>query len=111
SIYIAIFCVILFTGTIQKDDTPSGYDLTKTMFKTTKSISAMSFTMGKLERINGKMVDQTSDVKLRRNPLAVYSKQTDPPSGIEVLYKEGEPKALVNPNGFPWVNVSLDPYG
>jgi outer membrane lipoprotein-sorting protein len=96
---------------VEKENTTSGYELAKTMFEKTKAINTMAFTMGKLERINGKMVNQKSNVKLRRDPLTVYSKQTEPASGIEVLYKKGDTKALINPNGFPWVNLNLDPYG
>lgn len=110
--YILLFlCLLLSSATTNNGDNVSGYDLTKEMFKITKSITSMTFNMRKLERIDGKLVDQKSFIKLKRNPLSVYSRQLYPTAGIEVLYKGGDAKALINPNGFPWVNLSLDPYG
>ena len=73
----------------------------------------MKFNMAKLERINGKLIKQESLVKLETNPLKVYSRQSFPKEGLEVLYKQGfeNNHALINPNGFPWINIKLDPNG
>lgn len=111
SIPLLVALFLLFTASSQRADVSSGYELTHAMIKKTKSIENMTFEMRKLERINGKMVDQKSSIKIKKNPLHVYSKQVQPSSGIEVLYKKGDEKALINPNGFPWVNLKLDPYG
>ncbi|UII31133.1 DUF1571 domain-containing protein [Fulvivirga ulvae] len=67
--------------------------------------------MKKMERIEGKMTSQTSFVKLQRNPFKVYTRQEYPNDGLEVLFKEGDHSALINPNGFPWLNLKLDPHG
>lgn len=104
-------CLLFLSATSNKETKTSGYLLAKEMFEKTKTIKTMTFQMRKLERIDGKLVDQKSFIKLKRNPLHVYSKQIYPTAGIEVLYKDGDSKALINPNGFPWVNLSLDPYG
>ena len=73
----------------------------------------MVFNMKKLERINGEMVEQQSFIKLEKSPLKVYSKQLYPEEGLEVLYSEEKygGYALINPNGFPWINLKLDPQG
>lgn len=83
------------------------------MIKRTREIRTMTYTMRKLERIDGKMTEQLAETTLQRKPLKVYVRQKAPNDGMEVLYVTGENnnKALVNPNGFPWVNVSLDPMG
>jgi hypothetical protein len=111
SFILLLICFFLLSASSPKEEEFSGYALTKSMFEKTKSIESMTFNMRKLERIKGKMVDQKSFIKLKKDPLKVYSKQIHPASGIEVLYKGGEEKALINPNGFPWVNLKLDPYG
>jgi len=92
---------------------PSGHAIAQSMFEQTKSIKAISFKMKKYERINGQLVEQKSAIKIERNPLKVYSYQLHPKEGLEVLYVEGanSGNALINPNGFPWVNLSLDPQG
>lgn len=81
------------------------------VFEETKKIKTLKFTLTKRERVDGKMLSQTSKVKLNRNPYMVYVNQSEPKEGVEVLYVNGQNdgKALVNPNGFPWVNVSLTP--
>ena len=73
----------------------------------------MSYTMKKRERIGGEMQSQESTVKLNVNPFKMYLRQLSPKDGLEVLYVQGENdnKAIINTNGFPWVNVSLDPMG
>ncbi|MCI5056645.1 MAG: DUF1571 domain-containing protein [Flavobacteriales bacterium] len=65
------------------------------------------------ERIEGKLKTQRSTTFVRYEPMAVYMKQKSPKKGLEVLFIEGENNnnALINPNGFPWVNVSLNPHG
>lgn len=103
---IFILLVIQLPGKAQ-----NAYDIIKEMFRSTKSISTLTYEMKKLERINGVMVEQHSFTKLNRSPLKVYVKQLYPKEGIEVLFvpHENNGKALVNPNGFPWFNLSLDP--
>ena len=93
------------------EELPSGHALTKNMFKSTREIKSMVFNMKKIERIKGEFVEQESFVKLNRDPLKVYSKQLRPKEGLEVLYSEDSKTALINPNGFPWVNLNLDPMG
>lgn len=89
----------------------SGYELSKQMFESTKQINTLRYRMNKKERINGKMIEQQSSVKLSRHPYKVYTRQSAPNDGVEALYISGDHKALINPNGFPWVNLKLDPYG
>ncbi len=89
----------------------NGYDICLETFASTKTINTVSYTMTKKERVDGKMIEQCSSTKLRVNPLQVYIRQKAPNDGLEVLYKKGtnENKALINPNGFPWMNISMNP--
>lgn len=109
--YLGLALIILTSFGVSK--IPSGAELTSEMFERTRQIETMRFQMRKLERIDGEMKEQLSFVKLQREPFKVYARQISPEEGIEVLYVEGERNnnALINPNGFPWVNVKLDPDG
>jgi hypothetical protein len=82
------------------------------MFETSKNVKTLSYTMHKTERISGELILQKSAIKFQKSPMKVYNKQLYPKNGIEVLYDEANPKkAIVNTNGFPWVNLTLDPEG
>lgn len=88
-------------------------DVLEKMFDSCNRINCMQFEVRKQERIDNKYINGLSTVKLQINPFCVYLKQQEPTSGLEVLFRAGEnnDKVLVNPNGFPWMNLSLDPYG
>lgn len=107
-----IICPLLFAANFMPSK-PSASVVAQQMFAQTKKIRSMSYYMKKLERVDGKMETQESFAKVERSPYKVYTKQLAPKNGLEVLYVEGENKgmATINPNGFPWVNLNLDPYG
>ncbi|TRX59898.1 DUF1571 domain-containing protein [Fulvivirga sp. M361] len=86
-------------------------NLVREMSAKTKEINTLSYEMHKKERVNGKMLKQRSAVKLQRDPFKVYTRQLPPGKNIEVLYHGGSKTALVNPDGFPWFNLKLDPLG
>ena len=69
--------------------------------------------MKKRERIGDKLIKQSSEVSVLKDPYKVYIKQLSPKYGLEVLYVDGKNNndAIVNTNGFPWFNLNLDPYG
>ena len=89
----------------------SGAEITRKMFASTKKIKTLTYKMKKMERIEGQMTTQVASVKLHRNPFKVYTRQEHPNNGLEVLFTEGDEAALINPNGFPWFNLKLDPTG
>jgi outer membrane lipoprotein-sorting protein len=111
--YKTIFLVLLLIvavglgGSQQKQ---SGYSIALKMFKKSSQISSLTYVMKKQERIDGKMVKQSSFTKMEKTPFKVYVKQLAPKKGVEVLYVDGKnSKALINPNGFPWINLKLNP--
>jgi len=92
-------------------DSLTGYGIAKQMFETSNQIQALTYTITKQERIDGKLTKQVSFTKMQKNPYKVYLRQSFPNDGMEVLYVENENnnKALINPNGFPWLNIKLNP--
>lgn len=86
-------------------------EIAREMFRKTKEIQTLTYEMSKEERIDGELQKQVSFTKLSRKPFKVYTKQLSPNEGIEVLFHKGDDTALVNPNGFPWFNLYLNPLG
>jgi hypothetical protein len=76
------------------------------MNKSAASIATMSFNLKISERVAGKYRSSQSFVKLQRVPRKVYMKLNGP----ELLYVAGwnDGKVLVNPAGFPYINLNLD---
>lgn len=83
------------------------------MYIAIDKIKSLSFTMRKIERIDNQYLKGEQHVRFAKNPKRIYTKVLSPNEGVEVLYIEGKNKnaALVNPNAFPYINLSLDPYG
>ncbi len=109
TIYILLIVGVFLSAFTEGEKEP-GYAIAKRMFEKTASIKSLTYTMAKQERIDGKMLKQTSFTKMERSPFKVYIKQLSPKEGVEILYVEGaSKKALINPNGFPWINIKLDP--
>ncbi len=78
------------------------------MYTAIGSIHTMSYEMTSQERIGSRMEIRNSKFKIQVSPRKLYMKNKD--SGVELLYVAGwnSNQAYVNPNGFPWVNLSFD---
>ena len=89
----------------------SGISIVNKMIERTSQIKTMTYQINKQERINGKMYKQVALVKLETDSAKLYLKEMEPNEGIEILYAQGanNGKAIVNPNGFPWININLYP--
>lgn len=81
------------------------------MFDAIKQVKTLRYNLYANERVNNKYLSGHSIVKLNVSPFKAYFKDTK--KGVEVLYIEGqeENEAIVNPNGFPYFNLHLDPNG
>lgn len=81
------------------------------MFDAIKQVHTLRYNLFAKERVDGKYASASSSVKLNVSPFKAYYK--DNKKGIEVLYVEGQEdnQAIVNPNGFPYFNLHLDPNG
>lgn len=72
----------------------------------------LEFEMFRSERNkNNEFIEGKFYAKLINSPYKIYIKNEKPRKGAEVLYIDGENdgKALVNPNTFPYINLSISP--
>jgi len=108
-----ILCFLFLNLFPNQSDQISPHDLTNQVCVRSREIKSLIYTLRKTERFAGVMMEQQSFVKLALDPFRIYMKQMGPTDGLEILYVSGtnNNKALINPNGFPWFNLSLDPYG
>jgi outer membrane lipoprotein-sorting protein len=81
------------------------------MIDSTQALKGFKSIIRKTERIEGELVLQVSKVKVSSSPYEIYVRQLSPKSGVEILCANGCKKAIINLNGFPWINITLDPYG
>jgi len=82
------------------------------MLVSTDEIQASSFTLKMKERFGNQYIESKNDVRIQEQPLSIYMKQYYPNDGIQIVWAEGQnnDKALIDPNGFPYINISLSPY-
>jgi outer membrane lipoprotein-sorting protein len=82
------------------------------MFTSIDRINSLSFRLKKKERVDGKLMFGEQEVKFNRQPKKIYTKILAPNAGVELLYIDGknDNKAYLNPNGFPYTNLSFSPY-
>lgn len=88
-----------------------GDQLMHKMYDAIKQVKTLRYNLYASERLDGKFSQANSSVKVNVSPYKAYYK--DLKKGIEVLYVDGEEdnEAIVNPNGFPYFNLHLDPNG
>lgn len=82
------------------------------MFASIDQANELSYELRMKERMKNKQWNAAKVyAALQVAPLKLYMKTLEPDLGIEVLYIEGKynGKALIKPNGFPWMNVKLKP--
>ncbi|MEO9964641.1 MAG: DUF1571 domain-containing protein [Reichenbachiella sp.] len=108
----ALLMIVPSLTSFKSSDEPTGYEIAKQMFEKTAEINSLTYTITKQERIEGEVLKQVSFTKMQKSPYAVYLRQAFPNDGMEVLYVQGSnnDKALINPNGFPWLNLRLNPH-
>ncbi|MEP2025037.1 MAG: DUF1571 domain-containing protein [Reichenbachiella sp.] len=108
---VSLFAIISLSFT--DPSIKSAPEKVKEVFVATRNIESLKYELIRSERINGSYVENHVSIKMHRRPYKIYIKELAPNTGLEVLYPHplDEKKALVNPNGFPWVNLKLDPKG
>jgi hypothetical protein len=79
------------------------------MVESIEHVKSASYTLHAAERVKGKILRASSQIKLHLSPRQLYFKNN---SGVEVLYNEliDKEEALINPNAFPYINLKLDPF-
>jgi outer membrane lipoprotein-sorting protein len=111
-IFVTILSALIFSTTITAQEVDK-HEMFKKMMATIDGIKTLTFRLDKTERINGKMMPGSQDVKLNVTPHQCYLLIHVPNKGAEVLYREGENKGncRVSPNAFPYMTLNLDPDG
>jgi hypothetical protein len=96
--------ISLLLGELKAQDATSVIQKMRTAIA---EINAYEFELHTKERWGNKYVKKKMYFKVVEEPKKIYMKDLD--KGVELLYKKGwnSNKAFINPNGFPWVNVSL----
>ena len=87
--------------------------LLKKMLDACDAVKSAKFILKSTEKeLNGKMEESEIIIKLQVEPVRIYLYMLHPHAGAECLWKKGEMsnKVLVNPNGFPFINLKLSPY-
>ena len=109
--FFHLLVVFIFSVSIPAQDIEFKKELINNMINAIDSHSQMEFEMQRNERNEDGFTDGKFYAKLRTNPFMVYMKNERPREGSEILYIEGENnnKALINPNFFPYFNISLSP--
>lgn len=104
-----LFLTVFLHASAQNGDME--HILVEKMVKSINELKSLQCDIVARERINGKLKEVQPFMKVSFQPYHIYIKLKS--NGSELLWKEDEngKKALVNPNGFPYVNLDLDPYG
>jgi outer membrane lipoprotein-sorting protein len=91
----------------------SPQEIITNMSSSIENIKTLKYKLKKKERIEDEYKLGEQEVKYNRSPRKIYTKISLPNKGVEVLFREGENnnKAFVNPNAFPYITLTLDPFG
>ncbi len=83
------------------------------MISTVQSAETFEYQVRTSERVDNKMTSSSALVKNSAVPFRIYMKILEPEDGPEILYCEDKynGQAVVNPNGFPYINLKLNPDG
>jgi len=103
------FTLLALTNTFTNAQTAR--DIIDDMLDSFGELRTLEYDFYQNEQLRKGRNEYLAHVRLQINPQKVYVKTISPDKGIEVLYRDGHlnNKALINPNGFPYVNVKLDP--
>jgi hypothetical protein len=106
---LPLLCLVLLGGAERSDTTPAR--VLSVMYDSIHHVQTLRMKVGALERIEKKYLGANSEIKVQTTPRMVYF--INRARRIEVLYNsEKDPsRALVKPNLFPGLPLSLDPGG
>jgi len=107
----SLFFLLSFIFISQDLQAQSSISYLEDMVESISSINTIEYELHAKELINGKIFYTHSRVKLQEDPFCVYNYIIEPDKGVEILFVSKNKLALVNPNGFPFINLNLDPYG
>ncbi len=78
------------------------------MYAAFSKLKRYSYEMSSKERFGSKYLEKEMLFKINESPKKVYAK--DKIEGVEIMYVQGwnNNKVYINPNGFPWTNLSFE---
>ena len=106
-----LFLYLSLTFTFQHLQAQSTIAYFDNMVESISSINTLEYELHSRELIDDKIFYTNTRVKLQKEPFCVYNYVIEPDKGAEVLFISENKLAFVNPNGFPFINLNLDPYG
>ncbi len=114
---LSIICLLL--SFVASSQAPSSNSNQEARLIITKMIDAINkhnqytYVVNSQERIDGKLGSTEALFKYQYKPRKIYMKVQKPEDGAEILFGDGmfNGDALINPNGFPYINLRLDPEG
>ncbi len=106
--YLFFILFIPFSLFSQQD----ALSILKKMVEKSTQVKTLEYQIILNERLYDKTIVSDIYSKINYEPFKVYIKQAKPKVGLETLYVQGERsnQLLINPNGFPWVNINLSPF-
>jgi outer membrane lipoprotein-sorting protein len=104
-----MFSIFASGKPVSADNEENAKKVIEKMMQSIDDLKTLRYNLQVAERINGKMLNTESFIKLQVSPRKIYMYLKGP----EVLWIEGQNNgnALVNPGTFPYVNLNLSPYG
>ena len=102
------YLLLFISFHLQAQTTISYFD---SMIESITKINTIQYELHAKELIGDKIKYTHSKIKLQKDPFCFYNYIMNPDDGVEVLFTYKNKYALVNPNGFPFLNLKLDPYG
>jgi outer membrane lipoprotein-sorting protein len=109
--FVLVFLTALLVMTPKSSrESGSARPILEEMLKAVKQVRTLRYELEATERVKDRVLSAGSAIKINMHPRKIYFKSIR--KGIEVLYVDHHNKnhALVNPNRFPYMNLSLDPY-
>ena len=97
------------------NDTISCQTALQYMLSSIESLNSAKFKLISTERIDGEMLTSSATGVVQYTPRKLFYRSYDAEDELmfEILYLQNENNnnALISPNGFPYINLNLDPLG
>ena len=106
-----LFFYLSLTFTFQHLQAQSTIAYFDNMVESISSINTLEYELHSRELIDDKIFYTHSRVKLQKEPFCFYNYIIKPDMGVEILFTHKNKYAFINPNGFPFINLKLDPSG
>ncbi len=110
-IRLLFFCLLVSSHLFSQENPAK--PLMKKMLDACDGVKSAKFILNSTEKeVDGTLQKSEMIIKMQTDPVKVYLYMIKPHPGAECLWRSGEAssRVLVNPNGFPYVNLKLGLY-